>query len=215
MFRLFKIFLFISYVFITLPSAHAQKLNYFKVAEPWTPVTQQKYYGEGIPYNAHVFKAINSILYETPVSVFGMVIEEATNPASNQEISRIADECRRYAESWDRIACAAQNVEALLVNRNYGVFTAPCRAMSTTFIKVFRRLKIPHAWVGYKAANYTMPLGESRFPFPTFHVAVLTGVDGQVYSYVLDLAFYAQNLYPISMSAKEFYMTGTRQLPEI
>jgi len=208
MFNILKAVLCISLLFVLPLIASAQEQNYFKVAEPWSPEIQQKYYGEGLTYNAHLFKAINSVLYETPVSLLGIPIEEVTNPATGAEISQIVTKCRQLNNSWHRIACAAQEVEALLADRDYGVLAAPCRAMSSTFIKVFRRLNISRAWVGYKAANFTMPLGKNRVPFPTFHVAnliILTGSDGQIYSYVLDLAFYKNNLYPISRAAIELH----------
>jgi hypothetical protein len=188
---------------------------FFTVESAWTKETQQRVYGNGRAYNAHVFLAINYLLYETPLVVAGYLVEELTNPATNRQIEQMAAACRAYPQSWDRIACAVYQVKKNFNEDDFGLLAAPCRSYSTTFKKVFDRLGIERAWAGYKAANFTMPNG-----FPTMHVAnvfILTGADGNIYSYVVDLAYYPQKIYPISKAAIEWHSLNgkSQELPQL
>lgn len=122
-----------------------------------------------------------------------------SDPVPKKKVQSIAEECKSRSTSWQKIACASQRVSSYFKGSKFGSFAAFCRSHATAFRKVLNKLDIPRSRAGYKNATYTRRGGSTGI-----HVAnmiMITGEDGQVYSYILDVGWFPNKLFPVPKGA--------------
>jgi len=148
------------------------------------------------------------ILDESPASLFG-IVKENLNSDFSKKAPIIAQQCKQLNPDlpWAQITCASKSVKATLKKFKWPNTTSSCRAHAEAFREVFNELGIPRSEVG--AYDATTTVGGH-----VVNRVTLTDRNGKTYSYILDVDWAPDQIFPLGELTKEFHQIN-KNLPDV
>jgi hypothetical protein len=179
-----------------------------KIGPDWSDKTKKELYGGDPSASPSVDKFASTALYQTPLSAF-TVAKESRSSNFSEKSGTIAHQCKQLNPDlvWAQITCAAKSVKASLKKFKWPNSSTACRAHAEAFREVFLELNIPRSDVGFYDANSTAG------PHVVNRITV-TDKNGRPFSYVFDIGWDPDRIFPLGELAKEFHQNN-KTLPDI
>jgi len=179
--------------------------NSFTIGDLWSAETKAKLIGRGkvtLAEKAGVF------LDETPF--FSWLTYSLNKEKNFKKMGQeIAANCKKKdgKDVMKLISCVANSVNSTLKQTGWPDDTSFCRSHDTAFRIAFNALQIPRSHVFQIGASTDLaPHAVSHF--------ILTSVNGQAYSYVIDVGNAPKKLFPKTKITELFHKRNLNTFPE-
>lgn len=177
------------------------------VGSEWTDDFKKKFYRD--PVGGAANRTSGVIMFETPLSALMIGVNKLTSDFS-KKAPMIAQQCKLLNPDrpWEQISCAMKSVNTTFKRFKWPNSTSSCRAHAEAFREVFQALDIPRSNVGYFEGSTTT--GDTH----VVNRITLTDKNGRPFSYVVDVGWDPDQIFPLGEVTKEFHQNN-KTLPEI
>lgn len=181
-----------------------QKPQSIEIGDNWSDKTMNSIY-KGTPGNLD--KTIKFLVDDTP---FSAMYNWVSTSAEYPQAEKLAATCKKINEGkmWDQIACISQSIEETFKHHKWPDNATFCRAHAQAFKETFEKLHIPRSQVFYWDASTS--IGKH-----VINRITLTDKYGRIFSYVMDVGWRPNQIFPMAEITKNFHAKYGKNLPEI
>lgn len=180
-------------IFVSLFLTHTVFAQEFSVGAPWDENVIKTLYN----VNEHkvVTEAVE-VLQSTPFNILTTVRGIFLFPIDEEPLNQIAKKCSAEKNDWNKISCASMRLNAFINEKtSIGKLDADCKTFAYSFKKLANKLKIPGLFVQTEQFKGSF-VKDGSFAPHVFNKLIFPSSDGQVYSYILDVGWAPNILFP-------------------
>ena len=167
----------------------------------WNKEDRQKAYSSGELFRSFGYDSVTTLLFETPFSGAIRLIGK-TESMSDSDAGKISKFCKKYDNPWQRIACAAKNINSYYRVNKFPDYTKFCRAHAQSFLEVFKDLDLPRAKAELVGANFTK---EGKSIGHMANRLIVTDINGSTYSYIIDVGWFPGSIFADNSLAQKYH----------